>query len=55
MLKSIKHITLKLFCIIMTYCHIIGKQQMNTMFNYDNSCMKLYPQLTHCKSRLVKR
>ena len=58
MLKSIKHITLKLFCIIMTYCHIIGKQQMNTMFNYDNSCMKtiiLYPQLTRCKSRLVKR
>ena len=26
MLKCIKHITLKLFCIIMTYCHVIGKK-----------------------------
>ena len=53
MLKSIKHITLKISCIIMTYCHIIGKQQMNPMSNYDNSYMKtiiLYPQLTSCKS-----
>ena len=24
----------------MTYCHIIGKKQMNTMYNFDNSCMK---------------
>ena len=54
MLNSIKHITLTLFCIIMTYCHVIGKKQMNTMSIYDNSCMKtiiLYPQLTSCKSR----
>ena len=54
MLNSIKHITLTLFCIIMTYCHVIGKKQMNTMSNYDNSKMKtilLYPQLTSCKSR----
>ena len=54
MLKSIKHITLTLFWIIITYCHVIGKKQMKTMSNYDNSCMKtiiLYPQLTSCKSR----
>ena len=49
MLKSIKHITLKLNLIIMPYCHFIGKKQMNTMSNYDNSCIKtiiLYPQPT---------
>ena len=35
-----KTYNIKTILYYMTYCHIIGKKQMNTMYNYDNSCMK---------------